>query len=240
VRYDSDTHTAEWAWIIDKRQRKGGSHMLGRIGTLAAQLAEGAGSVVGVRVGTEEPRHTVEQTVNGLQIRRYDPRIAAETVIRDTEEGARNGGFRRLAGYIFGANHANSKIAMTAPVSQQRGQANGGERIAMTAPVTQEAGPDGTWMIRFFMPAKWTMETLPAPNDEAVKLVTVPAATFAVLRFTGDRGAGAVASRTDELLRLLEDTEFQQAGPPVAWFYDPPWTVPWLRRNEVAVPVTRR
>ena len=214
--------------------------MLGRIATLVTQVGEVAGSVVGVRVGTEEPRHTVVQTVNGLQIRRYGPRVAAETVVADTEEGARNRGFRRLAGYIFGANHTNSKIAMTAPVGQQRGQPGGGERIAMTAPVSQEAGSEGTWAIRFFMPAKWTLDTLPAPNDEAVKLVTVPSETFAVLRFTGDRGPGAVASRTDELLGLLEDTEFQQAGQPVAWFYDPPWTVPWLRRNEVAVPVSRR
>lgn len=214
--------------------------MLGKIKTLVTQIGEAAGSVVGVRAGTEEPRHTVEQAVNGLQIRRYDPRIAAETVVADTEEGARNRGFRRLAGYIFGANHANFKIAMTAPVGQQRGQAGAGERIAMTAPVSQEAGSEGDWVIRFFMPAKWTLDTLPAPNDETVKLVTVPAETFAVLRFTGDRGPGAIASHTDELLRLLDDTEFRQAGPPVAWFYDPPWTVPWLRRNEVAVPVTKR
>ena len=212
--------------------------MLGRIVTVAAQLAEGVGLMVGIRVGTEEPRHVVEQTVSGLQIRRYDPRIAAVTVVGDTEEGARNRGFRRLAGYIFGGNHSNSKIAMTAPVGQQRGEAMGGERIAMTAPVAQQAGPDDTWVIRFFMPAKWTLDTLPEPNDEAVKLVSVPAETFAVLRFTGDRGAGTVASRTDELLRLLDDTEFQKAGPPVAWFYDPPWTIPCLRRNEVAVPVT--
>ncbi len=214
--------------------------MLGRIAPLLAQVVEAAGFVVGVRAGTEEPPHTVEQISNGLQIRRYGPRIAAETVVNDTEEGARNRGFRALAGYIFGANHAKSKIAMTAPVSQQRGRANGGERIAMTAPVSQEAGPDGTWAIRFFMPVKWTLDTLPAPNDDAVKLVTVPAENFAVLRFTGARGPGAVASRTDELLRLLDDTEYRPAGPAVAWFYDPPWTVPCLRRNEVAVPVTTR
>jgi hypothetical protein len=211
-----------------------------QIATVAAQLAEGAGSVVGIRAGTEEPRHVVEQIVNGLEIRRYEPRIAAETVISDTEEGARNRGFRRLAGYIFGGNQSNSKIAMTAPVGQQRGETRGGERIAMTAPVAQQAGSDGTWVIRFFMPAEWTMDTLPAPNDEAVKLAVVPAETFAVLRFTGDRGPGAVATRTEELLRLLDDTEFQKAGPPVAWFYDPPWTVPCLRRNEIAVPVMRR
>ena len=76
--------------------------MLGRIGTLLAQLAEAAGSVVGLRVGTEEPRHTVEWTGNGLQIRHYEPRIAAQTVVSDTEEGARNRGFRRLAGCGLG------------------------------------------------------------------------------------------------------------------------------------------
>lgn len=214
--------------------------MLGLITRLLTQLAEAAGLVVGVRAGTEEPAHTVEQIGNGLQIRRYGPRVAAETVVSDTEEGARSRGFRALAGYIFGANHASSKIAMTAPVSQQRGEDGGGERIAMTAPVSQQAGPDGAWAIRFFMPAQWTLDTLPEPNNNAVKLVAVPAENFAVLRFTGDRGPSAVASRTEELLGLLEDTEFAPAGPPVAWFYDPPWTLPCLRRNEVAVPVSRR
>lgn len=216
--------------------------MLGCVAPLLTQLVEAAGSVVGVRAGTEKPPHTVEQLHGGLQIRRYGPRIAAEVVVGDTEEGARNRGFRALAGYIFGANHANSKIAMTAPVSQQRalGAAGAGKRIAMTAPVAQQAGGDGTWVIRFFMPAKWTLDTLPTPDDESVELVSLPAQEYAVLRFSGDRGPGAVASHTDELLRLLDGTEYAPAGAPVAWFYDPPWTVPCLRRNEVAVPVTRR
>ncbi|QUR66832.1 SOUL family heme-binding protein [Mycobacterium spongiae] len=212
--------------------------MLGRIAALLTQLGEAAGFVVGLRLGIEEPPHTVETTLDGLQIRRYGPRIAAETLVEDTEEGSRNRGFRTLAGYIFGGNHADSKIAMTAPVSQN--QANGGQRIAMTAPVAQEAGPDDGWVIRFFMPATWTLDTLPAPNDDAVKLVELPAEDFAVLRFTGARGPRAVKSRTEELLRRLRDTDFRQAGPAVAWFYDPPFTIPCLRRNEVAVPVTRR
>lgn len=217
--------------------------MLGRVLPLLAQLGEAAGLLVGVRVGIEEPPHTVETIRDGLQIRRYGPRIAAETVVTDvtaTEEGARSRGFRVLAGYIFGANHTRSKIAMTAPVSQRREQAGASERIAMTAPVAEQGRPDGAWVIRFFMPARWTLDTLPQPNDEVVNLVAVPAETFAVLRFTGARGSRAVASRTDELLRLLDDTDFQQDGPAVAWFYDPPWTVPCLRRNEVAVPVISR
>ncbi|ORB91562.1 SOUL family heme-binding protein [Mycobacterium persicum] len=216
--------------------------MLGCVAPLLTQVVEAAGSVVGVRVGTEKPPHTVEQLHGGLQIRRYGPRIAAEVVVADTEEGARNRGFRALAGYIFGANHANSKIAMTAPVSQQRagGSAGPGMRIAMTAPVAQQAGGDGAWVIRFFMPAKWRLDTLPTPDDESVELVSVPAQDYAVLRFSGDRGPGAVAAHTDELLGLLDGTEYAPAGAPVAWFYDPPWTLPCLRRNEVAVPVTRR
>jgi hypothetical protein len=129
-----------------------------------------------------------------LQIRRYGPRIAAETTVdADNEAAARNAGFRRLAGYIFGGNHDSARIAMTAPVTQEPSDARSGQKIAMTAPVAQAVAADDAWVIRFFMPADHSMETLPAPNDPAVKLVTVPAETVAVLRFTGDRGPEAVA-----------------------------------------------
>jgi hypothetical protein len=219
---------------------KGRAAMAARIATLVSGLVMAGCSVVGVRDGTEEPRYTVEQVTHGLEIRRYGPRIAAETTITADEEAARNAGFRRLAGYIFGANRGGAKIAMTAPVTQQPGEAAGGAKIAMTAPVSQATGPGGAWVIRFFMPAEWTMDTLPAPNDPAVKLVPVPAETVAVLRFTGDRGPDAVAAHTTDLLRALEDTAWRPTGTPVAWFYDPPWTIPFLRRNEVAVPVAAR
>jgi hypothetical protein len=219
---------------------KGRVAMAARIAALVSGLAVAACSVVGVRDGTEEPRYTVEQVTHGLEIRRYGPRIAAETTIAADEEAARNAGFRRLAGYIFGANQAQAKIAMTAPVTQRPADGSGGAKIAMTAPVAQATGPGGTWVIRFFMPAEWTMATLPAPNDPAVKLVAVPAETVAVLRFTGDRGPDAVASHTADMMRALDDTAWRPAGTPVAWFYDPPWTIPFLRRNEVAVPVTAR
>jgi hypothetical protein len=214
--------------------------MLRSLATFAGQLVEAATSVVGLRGGTEEPSHAVEATIDGVQIRRYAARIAAQTTVTGDEERARNAAFRRLAGYIFGANHAKSKIAMTAPVSQQPGGPAGSQRIDMTAPVSQEPGPDGSWLIRFYMPAKWTLDTLPAPDDDAVTLVPVPAETVAVLRFTGDRGPAAVASRTAELLRTLQGSQYEPTGTPSAWFYDPPWTIPRLRRNEVAVPVMHR
>ena len=209
--------------------------MLGKIGSLVARVAEEAGSVVGLRFGTEEPRYTSEKVPRGLEIRNYGPRIAAQTTVFGDEDKALSDGFRRLAGYIFGGNHTNAKIAMTAPVARQSGQ-----KIAMTAPVSKTSGADGGSVVRFFMPAGWSMDTLPEPNDDEVSLVTVPGETVAVLRFTGDRRSAAVAARTTELLDALKDTVFEPTGMPVGWFYDPPWTLPFRRRNEVAVPVARR
>jgi hypothetical protein len=89
------------------------------------------------------------------------------------------------------------------------------------------------------MPAVWTLDTLPTPSYDAVKLVTAPAETVAV-RFSGARGPQVVASRTQELLCALQGNGFEPSGAPTAWFYDPPWTLPCLRRNEIAVPVTAR
>lgn len=200
---------------------------------LPLQIAESVLGIVGIRVGTEEPHFLRRALTPTVELRRYGPRIAAETVVAGDEETARNDGFRRLAGYIFGANHRGESIAMTAPVAQQPAA---GERIAMTAPVAQTADDDG-WRIRFFMPSRWSLETLPVPDDDAVHLVTVPAETVAVLRFSGDRGRAAVAARTKELLATLRERDVAVVGEPGAWFYDPPWTIPSRRRNEVVVPV---
>ena len=209
--------------------------MLARIAAFAASLMVAGCSMLGDRSSTEEPAFDVVATVGALEIRRYGPRLAAETTLQADEETARNQGFRRLAGYIFGGNSGKAEIAMTAPVSQQAGSA-----IAMTAPVSQARDASGAWVVRFFLPRQWTMTTLPQPNDATVRLVTVPDETVAGLRVTGDRGAGAVAARQAELLRALQDSPWRAAGTPYGWFYDPPWTLPWLRRNEVVVSVVGR
>ncbi|MFM8598474.1 MAG: SOUL family heme-binding protein [Mycobacterium sp.] len=203
--------------------------MLSKITGALGQISEAGGSIVGIR-HTEEPSFTVQRTVDGVQIRRYGPRLAAETVIDADEEPARNEGFRRLARYIFGGNKAKTKIAMTAPVAQQQG-----EKIAMTAPVAAQRGAGDQWVIRFFMPAGNTLDTLPTPDDERVHLVEVPAETVAVLRFSGLATPSAVAAHTDDLLTILRTHGLKPAAEPVTWFYDPPWTIPFRRRNEVAV-----
>jgi hypothetical protein len=204
--------------------------MLNKIASAIAQVAEAGGTIVGIRHGTEEPAFTVEREVDGVQIRRYGPRIAAETAVAAGEESARNEGFRRLAQYIFGANSGKAKIAMTAPVAQQHN-----EKIAMTAPVAAQRTPSGEWVIRFFMPSKYTLDTLPTPNDDRVHLVTVPAESVAVLRFSGTIGPDVVAARTRQLVGTLDRNGIEPAGDPLAWFYDPPWTLPFRRRNEVVV-----
>lgn len=201
---------------------------------LLSGLAVAGCSVVGVRGGTEEPPYTVDTRLGEIEVRTYGPRLAAETFVEGDEEAARNEGFRRLAAYIFGGNTARQDIAMTAPVAQTS------EPIAMTAPVAQESVAPGRWRIRFFMPGRYTLATLPRPNDSAVQIVEVPAQQVAVLRFSGDRSAAAVAAKERALLEAMAAASWRADGPASAWFYDPPWTLPWLRRNEVSVPVAAR
>lgn len=203
-----------------------------RLIDIPGQVAESLLSIVGIRVGTEEPHYVPTTLTDEVEIRRYGPRIAAETVVSGDEDRARSIGFRRLASYIFGGNHREETIAMTAPVAQQSS-----DEIAMTAPVAQSRTADDKWVIRFFMPSKWSMDTLPEPDDDKVQLVQVPGETVAVLRFSGDRSPQAVAGRVDELRKALQDNDIKPAGEPVAWFYDPPWTLPFRRRNEVVIPV---
>ncbi len=187
-------------------------------------------SVVGVR-GTEEPRHTTLTRLGEVEIREYVPRLVAETLVEADETASRQEGFRRLAGYIFGANQGERRIAMTSPVAQEP------SRIAMTAPVAQEATSHG-YRIRFFLPASLSAETAPEPRDSRVTITTLPAETFAVLRFSGSTDPQAVARNAATLRGLLEGSAWRPSGEPLAWFYDPPWTLPPLRRNEVAFRVT--
>ena len=203
--------------------------MLPRLCAAASVLWLGACSVVGVRSGTEEPAFENLGTEAGLEIRRYAARLAAETRVEASEMAARSEGFSRLAGYIFGGNAGASRIAMTAPVSQQ------GTRIAMTAPVAQAQGAQGQ-SIRFFLPS--ALRDPPAPKDARVRIVEVPGETVAVYRFTGSIAPDAIAAARARLLAALPATRWVAAGEPVTWFYDPPWTIPTLRRNEIAIPVT--
>jgi hypothetical protein len=204
---------------------------------VVALLAGLAVAVTVARAETEEPRFTVTERVGEVEIRQYDNRLAADVVVTGSEEDARSAGFRLLADYIFGNNTSRTSIPMTAPVAQQPAR---NEKIPMTAPVAQSRGPGGSWRVRFFMPSKYTLATLPKPNNPAVQIVEVPGETMAVLRFSNSRDAAHVEEKTNELMRTLAASRWLPSGDPVAWFYDPPWTLPFFRRNEVAVTVRAR
>ncbi len=186
---------------------------------------------------TEQPVYSVVEKTGAIEFRAYGPRLAAEVTVAGGEEAARNDGFRKIAGYIFGGNTARAQVAMTAPVVQA-GAARS-QQIAMTAPVVQSSDAAGAWTIQFIMPAKYTRASLPAPTSPEIRIVDVPAQTYAVLRFSGARDSAAMARRTAELIAALKGGPWRISGEPIAWFYDPPWTLPAFRRNEVAVAVAR-
>ncbi len=174
----------------------------------------------------DEPRYTVVRAYDAFEVRRYDAYLVAETTVRAAAEDAGNQGFRALAGYIFGGNKGARKIEMTAPVAQTP------VKIAMTAPVTQSASA-GAYVIQFAMPAEWTLETLPRPVDSNVTLRSMPARTLAVIGYSGTWSQ----SRYDEHLKKLQDALAQAGlrwhGEPVWARFDPPWTLWFLRRNEI-------
>ena|SRR5690242_19881904 len=200
-----------------------------------AQLGlESSLGVFGIRI-YEEPRYTVVATLrDGIEVRRYAPRLAAETEVAGKDVEARSSAFRILFAYIAGANGGAEKIAMTAPVATTPPA----EKLAMTAPVEAAPGAGGVRM-RFFLPARYTAATAPRPTDARVHVIPVPEETVAVLRFSGGRAEAELARRTAALRAALAPTPWQPVADPVILFYDPPFALPFLRRTEAAVRVKR-
>jgi hypothetical protein len=190
--------------------------------------------VMAQAVEVEQPSFEVIGGVGPVEIRQYGPRLAAETDMGPGSgiEAEQEAAFMTLAAFIFGQNRQGPAVAMTAPVSVEKVTAP----IAMTAPVVVEPGERGRVM-RFFMPAEYTLETLPRPGHDRVRIVTVPAQTLAVLRFAGEADDDRVAAKSAELLTGLAGSNWEPVGEPGFFGYDPPMTPPELRRNEVFVEV---
>jgi hypothetical protein len=179
----------------------------------------------------EQPKYQVVEKHDNIEIRDYAPMIVAETEVSGERDKAISEGFRTIAAYIFGDNSSAQKVAMTAPVTQQ-----GGKKISMTAPVTQQ-GDGNVWQVRFVMPAGYTMETLPKPNNPSVKLKEVGGRRFAVIQFSGLAGENYLKQHTEELSSFISGKNLSVLSAPTYAFYNPPWTLPFLRRNEVMVEI---
>lgn len=210
-------------------------------------------------MATEEPKFEVVSRHDHIELRRYTPFIVAETVVEGDMDAASGKGFRAIADYIFGNNlsaepspaQTSEKIAMTAPVAMEPIQTPAraaSQKIAMTAPVAMEpllppvgeAGPTPMalqgatrWRVHFVMPSAYTLATLPKPNNSAVQLRQVPAKTWAVLSYSGFNTEAGIQQRTDELVAWLAARHIKTTGSPQLARYNPPWTLPMFRRNEI-------
>jgi len=188
----------------------------------------------GSAMAIEEPKYKVIEKSGDFELRAYSPKIIAETLVSGSLEKASAAGFKLIADYIFGNNTSrsggNEKISMTAPVTMEPKS----EKISMTAPVSMEQ-TGGQWRVHFVMPSQYTLDTLPKPNNPAVTLREVPAGNYAVIRFSGFASENRTAAKTADLMAWLDSKGITPTGMPEFARYNPPWTLPFLRRNEVMV-----
>lgn len=188
----------------------------------------------GMAMATEEPKYDVLDRHGNIELRLYQPMLVAETWVDGSMNEASGRGFRVLADFIFGNNRAatgiGQEIAMTAPVTMQPPA----EEIAMTSPVTMEQ-KDNRWRVHFVMPSEYTYETLPKPNNPQVNIRQIPATNYAVVSFSGLAGESKTAQIAAELITWMEANGLTPIASPHVARYDPPWRLPFMRRNEVMV-----
>lgn len=210
-----------------------------------AVLAAAELTFSGGAMAIEEPPFDVIEKAGQIEIRQYRPLIVAETLVEGDMDTASGAGFRLIADYIFGnnqsrdalANKSSERIAMTAPVTIQPEARS--EKIAMTAPVTIES-QGMRWRVHFVMPGEYSLATLPIPRNPAVRLREVPGKRLAALVFSGLAGEEKVRQKTLELQDWLKSKNIDFVAAPQLARYNPPWTLPFLRRNEILIEIAAR
>jgi len=186
-------------------------------------------SVFGIRSQYEQPNYELLDQVNEVEIRQYEPRLAAETNSAKDDREA----FMTLFRYIGGANTGDEKVSMTAPVQVDRSATT----VAMTTPVETSTGPEGGVRMRFFLPRSFSRKSAPQPTDSRVKIIELPREIFAVLTYSGSGSKSSFDRKKNDLLRVITGSRWTPASEPTYFGYDPPFTIPFLRKNEVALRV---
>jgi effector-binding domain-containing protein len=179
----------------------------------------------------EKPKYQSTSLADSIELRSYDPMIVAAVQVNGKRKEAIGEGFRILADYIFGNNTLDQNISMTAPVQQQSG-----ETIAMTAPVQQQKNSN-FWTISFVMPKMYTLKTIPKPNNKEVVLNEVPAQNFIAIRFSGTNSDDNIEQHERTLFNFIKQNKIKVVGESKYAFYNPPWTLPFMRRNEILVQI---
>ena len=198
--------------------------------------------IASTALATEEPKYTLLEKSEPFELRSYAPLIVAEVKVEGDLDAASNQGFRLIAAYIFGKNQVAEKISMTAPVGIESAEPNQSAKIAMTAPVSIEGnkaneGASGQWTVSFVMPSEYTLASLPKPLNPQVKIREVPAEKRAVITFSGFYNEEKVQEKTQALREWMKFKNLRPASEPQFARYNPPWTLPFMRRNEVMIRV---
>lgn len=180
----------------------------------------------------EEAKYTVVKKDDNFEIRDYTPHIVAETLVAGSFEEAGSKAFKILFGYISGENRSRKKVEMTAPVSQRANP----EEIKMTAPVSQQRMED-KWAVSFMMPASYSLETLPVPENPRVTLRRVPGRRMAAVRYSGFWSEKGYLKNKTKLESWINDNGLKIAGAPLWARYNAPFTPWFLRRNEILAPI---
>lgn len=188
-------------------------------------------------MATETPKYTVLKEDGDFELRRYEPRIVAEVSVDGDLDSASGKGFRLLADYIFGNNRvapnasvtlapeASTKIAMTAPVSL--------EPIGQTKALTDAR----EWRVEFTMPSEYSLATLPKPNNPSIRIREIPAKTYAAVRYSGMNTESRINEENQRLVEWVKRDSLVPNGLPELARYNPPWTLPMFKRNEILIPV---
>ncbi|MBK8814732.1 MAG: heme-binding protein [Methylococcaceae bacterium] len=180
----------------------------------------------------ESPGYEILEKHGTVEIRQYRPFLVVQTEDAGDYESASKLSFFRLFDYISGKNQSKQKIAMTAPVLQEPKP----EKITMTAPVFQEQSGQ-KWTMRFVLPSQYQLATAPQPTDPAVLIKEIPAKKVAVLEFSGFLNKNNIAEKKEELSTWLKENNLKAISESRSAGYNPPWTIPFLRRNEVHIDI---
>lgn len=191
-------------------------------------------------MATEEPKYTLIQKYEAFEIREYAPYLVAQTKVTGEFDEMGGKAFRILFKYISGENQQKSSIKMTAPVIQESSKQEG-QNIAMRAPVIQETDKEDSQSttFSFVMPQNFTLETLPLPLDERITLKEVPAKRVAVREYSGGWGEEKYKKNEATLLKALEDAGIKTIGKPIFARYNSPFTLWFMRRNEIMIEVQK-
>ena len=186
-------------------------------------------------MATDEPEFKLILKVGKIEIREYAPKIIAQVEVFGDFDQASSKGFKVLADYIFGNNiskDGNSRIEMTAPVEMEPLS----QKINMTKPVLTE-GNDNTWIVSFIMPNEFTLETLPQPNDKGIKISRLPKEKYAIIIFSGLVRESSYQEKENLLTQFIKIKKLKTSGEIKIARYNPPWTLPFFRRNELMIKV---